>query len=80
MLFTPLLYRVISAGKIAGVGLEPFLLAVLLPARLTRLTLACLLPSPSASVGFEIPAAVDTPLLLPIRRFHPCILRKRAAY
>ena len=80
MLFTPLLNRVIPAGKIAGVGLKPRLLTVLLPPCLAGLGLAHLLPIPHASVRGEIPAAVNTPLLLPVCMFHPCILRKRAAY
>jgi hypothetical protein len=75
MLFTPLLYGVVSAGKIAGVGLEPSLLAVLLPARPACTVLAHLLPVTYSSVRSEIAAAIDTPLLLPMCRFHPCILK-----
>lgn len=80
MLVTPLLNRVVPPLKIARVGLEPSLLTILLPPRLAGWILARLLSSPCASVRFEIPAAIHTSLSLPVCTFHPCILRKRAAY
>ena len=71
MFFTPLLDRLIAAGKIAGIGLQPSLLAVLLPSLLTRPVLAYLLPVSSAFVRVEISATVDTSLSLLSCIVHP---------